>query len=238
MGEANAVAHRECLSCKAPFVPQNRRGPASTFCSPDCRYHVNHPRVERRCTTCNTTFTATSKRMYCSPACYRKRPTQHIRTLCNCSRCGQQFDKFHRSLNTLCATCLVTKRQETMRSSVAGQMLLCPSCGRQSPRRRAAQTYCSRACGNRAATRKKKAVHRRAFVEVVTLAVLFHRDGGVCQICALPVDLNICGTESMAPSIDHRVPLSRGGEHSYANTQLAHFGCNSRKGDRIAGEVG
>ena len=32
-----------------------------------------------------------------------------------------------------------------------------------------------------------------------------------------------------APSIDHIVPLSKGGEHSYANCALAHTGCNSAK---------
>jgi 5-methylcytosine-specific restriction endonuclease McrA len=28
------------------------------------------------------------------------------------------------------------------------------------------------------------------------------------------------------------VPLSKGGTHTYDNVQCAHFGCNSRKGNR------
>lgn len=60
------------------------------------------------------------------------------------------------------------------------------------------------------------------FVEDVHKLVLLERDDGVCGICGGDVDpLNF--------DIDHIVPLSRGGEHSYANTQTAHPICNSKK---------
>jgi len=32
-----------------------------------------------------------------------------------------------------------------------------------------------------------------------------------------------------APTIDHIVPLSAGGDDTKANVQLAHFSCNTRK---------
>ncbi|MCK4518139.1 HNH endonuclease [Candidatus Babeliales bacterium] len=35
----------------------------------------------------------------------------------------------------------------------------------------------------------------------------------------------------LAVTIDHVIPLSCGGEHSYRNTQLACFRCNSIKGN-------
>jgi 5-methylcytosine-specific restriction endonuclease McrA len=34
------------------------------------------------------------------------------------------------------------------------------------------------------------------------------------------------------PTLDHLMPVSRGGEHSYRNVGTAHRGCNSRKGAR------
>ena len=37
------------------------------------------------------------------------------------------------------------------------------------------------------------------------------------------------------PSIDHIVPLSWGGLHSWANVQLAHHGCNTAKGAKYCG---
>jgi 5-methylcytosine-specific restriction endonuclease McrA len=30
--------------------------------------------------------------------------------------------------------------------------------------------------------------------------------------------------------LDHIVPLSRGGTHEPSNVQLAHYGCNSKRG--------
>jgi 5-methylcytosine-specific restriction endonuclease McrA len=34
-------------------------------------------------------------------------------------------------------------------------------------------------------------------------------------------------------SLDHVIPISAGGEHSKANTQLAHLGCNAKKQAKI-----
>jgi len=66
---------------------------------------------------------------------------------------------------------------------------------------------------------------------------VYERDGWVCQLCRLPIDPSIAWPDSMSPSVDHRVPLAKGGEHSMANAQAAHLGCNSRKCDRL-GEPG
>lgn len=73
--------------------------------------------------------------------------------------------------------------------------------------------------------------HRRrarlleAFIEDVELDVLIQRDLGICGICRKPImDDNL--------HIDHVKPLAAGGEHSYANTQLAHGACNMRKSAR------
>jgi 5-methylcytosine-specific restriction endonuclease McrA len=37
----------------------------------------------------------------------------------------------------------------------------------------------------------------------------------------------------LAPTLDHIVPLARGGHHTRDNTQCAHFSCNTRKGARV-----
>jgi 5-methylcytosine-specific restriction endonuclease McrA len=39
-----------------------------------------------------------------------------------------------------------------------------------------------------------------------------------------------------AATIDHIIPLSISRDDTRANVQLAHFICNSIKGDRLAGE--
>jgi 5-methylcytosine-specific restriction endonuclease McrA len=40
----------------------------------------------------------------------------------------------------------------------------------------------------------------------------------------------------MGPSLDHIVPVSLGGTHTWANVQLAHLRCNVSKGNRPANE--
>jgi 5-methylcytosine-specific restriction endonuclease McrA len=77
----------------------------------------------------------------------------------------------------------------------------------------------------RAKVALRRARQNACFVESVSPALVYERDGGRCQSCGLPVDPH-------SFHIDHIVPISRGGEHSYANVQLAHASCNHRKGAR------
>ncbi|MGW6946179.1 HNH endonuclease [Streptomyces xanthophaeus] len=59
------------------------------------------------------------------------------------------------------------------------------------------------------------------------------RDEWTCQLCRLPIDPEVAWPDPMSASVDHIVPLSRGGQHSMINVQSAHLGCNSSKGDRL-----
>jgi hypothetical protein len=61
---------------------------------------------------------------------------------------------------------------------------------------------------------------------------IYERDGWLCGICGAPVEAARKAPDPLSPTLDHIVPLSRGGEHSRLNVQCAHLGCNSRKGAR------
>ncbi|WP_414820613.1 HNH endonuclease [Streptomyces anthocyanicus] len=58
------------------------------------------------------------------------------------------------------------------------------------------------------------------------------RDGWTCQLCHEPIDQSIVWPHPKSPSIDHVIPLSRGGAHALSNVQSAHLGCNSSKCDK------
>lgn len=77
---------------------------------------------------------------------------------------------------------------------------------------------------------KRRALQFGAFVEHVTVAVLAERDRNRCGICGKLVAVN-------DRSIDHILPLSRGGQHSYANTRLAHTLCNVKRNNRGAAQL-
>lgn len=66
--------------------------------------------------------------------------------------------------------------------------------------------------------RARAALNRRA---------VFARDNHRCQYCG-----------NAAENIDHVIPRSRGGQHVWENVVAACRGCNSRKEDRMAHEVG
>lgn len=61
---------------------------------------------------------------------------------------------------------------------------------------------------------------------------IYERDAWLCGICGGPVDASRKQPDPLSASIDHIVPIIRGGEHSRLNVQCAHLGCNSRKGAR------
>jgi 5-methylcytosine-specific restriction endonuclease McrA len=71
----------------------------------------------------------------------------------------------------------------------------------------------------------RRARKRDQFVEKIDPMIVYSRDEGLCGIC----DTTVYGEFH----IDHVVPLSKGGEHSYANVQLAHPSCNLSKGANI-----
>jgi len=68
-----------------------------------------------------------------------------------------------------------------------------------------------------------------AFVEAVHPLVLAERDNWICGICQMPIDPLLTYPNPGYRSIDHIIPLSRGGEHSYTNTRIAHLSCNNKR---------
>lgn len=72
--------------------------------------------------------------------------------------------------------------------------------------------------------------HGVAF-EPVNKAEVFDRDRWTCQLCGGKVDPAHVFPDPWSASLDHAVPMSRGGAHTPGNVQLAHLRCNVRKHD-------
>ena len=75
-----------------------------------------------------------------------------------------------------------------------------------------------------------------AAVERFNTFEIYERDRWRCGLCGKRVPKNLKAREPMAPSLDHILPISLGGEHTRANVQLAHYFCNLSKGNRSRGE--
>lgn len=56
----------------------------------------------------------------------------------------------------------------------------------------------------------------------------------ICGICGKPVDKTLKFPDPMSPTIDHIIPVDKGGDPSnIGNLQLAHMYCNRQKSDKI-----
>lgn len=111
--------------------------------------------------------------------------------------------------------------------------LVCKCCGEQFEGRTGA--LCPNCEKNK--THYKRAIaYGTEYDPHTTLRRVYDRDGGICQLCGKPTDWNAheWGGHfgALYPTIDHIVPMSKGGAHTMDNVQLAHAICNSIKGNR------
>lgn len=126
------------------------------------------------------------------------------------------------------------------------QMVACECCGALfvSANR---TVFCSDECSKRVTNarhndKRVKKIRSLLVDKNITLERLYERDGGVCQLCGMLCDWKdtevrengtiVAGNNY--PSIDHIVPISRGGLHAWGNVQLAHRRCNTAKGNRTS----
>jgi 5-methylcytosine-specific restriction endonuclease McrA len=92
--------------------------------------------------------------------------------------------------------------------------------------------------GKLKAARARRARKFDAFVEHVDPQVVFGRDGWTCHICGELIDPELKFPDPLSASLDHIIPLAKGGEHSYANCATSHLGCNMRKSARLTSGPG
>lgn len=81
----------------------------------------------------------------------------------------------------------------------------------------------------RATLQMRRAKIYGADAERFTDLEIFERDSWVCQICRKRISRRRSYPDPLSPSLDHIVPLSRGGTHTRANAQASHLRCNLRK---------
>lgn len=130
------------------------------------------------------------------------------------------------------------------------RVIVCSECGKTTdvyqPHQKTCSPECSKARTKRMAhERKDKRLNDLNVVDKdISLKTLYKRDKGICYICGGKCDFKdharngsnfISGPTY--PSVDHVVPLARGGKHSWDNVKLAHHLCNAKKSDILPSEL-
>lgn len=143
-----------------------------------------------------------------------------------CVECGGDFQANAKKSKCCSPACAASRKRRLDRLAAATRDR---SAANESTRRWYAQNK-DRAFDAAAAYRARQLV---ATVETVSRRVVLDRDGWTCQLCQEAIDPAARAPHPMTASVDHIVPLARGGEHSYRNVQAAHLGCNTSKGARV-----
>ncbi|WP_166790755.1 HNH endonuclease [Cryobacterium mannosilyticum] len=97
----------------------------------------------------------------------------------------------------------------------------------QSPRYRTEMDRRKRVSSN--TSRHERRARAEAKIDRFDPLEVYERDEWMCQICGAEVNREVLYPDSWSATLDHIVPLSRGGNHTRENSALAHLYCNLKK---------
>lgn len=233
-----------CTHCHKEFRERARGKDSNVYCSRRCANSEYSSRLrEKSCTRCGLMFKPTgSTQLVCLP-CAAPTVTVCAVYFHQCRQCDKTFCSGRANKRTFCGmdcrymASLAAQHERYMSQPPVTKT--CQHCAKAfTVVIRKHKLFCSERCARRSSGREDK--HRRRTLitsqprETVRLGVVLNRDAGICQICRKPVK-DVAVPHPKAPTLDHIIPLSQGGAHQYRNVRLAHFICNSRRGDnRVA----
>ena len=227
---SSSPAVPSCLHCGAANPPARSKGPAPSYCSAKCRRDAAYAR------------TVSSGRYDLIAAKRRREIEARPPVLVACSWCSRDFER-GRVDNAFCSTRCYNKHLDLnnpKRCSDDGcergvrAKGLCAMHWRRKARADGREANPAWDEGRKANYHKRRAQKRGTQVEDLRPIDIYERDIWLCGLCVTPVDPDCAWPDPMSPSLDHILPLSKGGTHTYENVQLAHLTCNVSKGNRIA----
>lgn len=89
----------------------------------------------------------------------------------------------------------------------------------------------------RANHHKRRALKKKLPAADIRPLDIYERDSWVCGVCGDGIDPDTAWPDPLSASLDHILPLSKGGHHVPENVQAAHLSCNVRKGDRVEADA-
>lgn len=200
--------------------------PLKRYCSYTCKRPPETRRTRRACEWCGIDlgWPLKAAKRYCSKECRAWVKGQTLPTVRICKVCDLAFGIGQPS--GVCPWCKPRPASMTWHRCVECGAALQGQRGRRAPVR-----VCERCYGARPARLARAAAERGATVagDRFSKADIARRDGGRCGLCHRHIDLTLPGTDPMGATIDHIIPISKGGEHSRRNVQIAHRLCNMRK---------
>lgn len=217
---------RACAVCGEQFELVDR-GRRQKTCSARChQYRRNakkrkrlprfHWKTVRVCVWCfNQFMPGTHKDLLCSKQCAQGRAVHKVR-----------FDLVDRCELPLCkcGRAATPPKEKRHRQVSLGRSKTCNRCRLEKQR----QSDLGR--GQHKALLRRSVIKNGERIQTIDLVT---RDGFDCQICNVVIDWAKRRGRNWGPSIDHIIPISKGGLHTFENTRMVHLVCNIRKGARL-----
>jgi len=163
-----------------------------------------------------------------------------------CVTCGKESATRQRACSPECERLYVNQKQRAYMQARRPRQRerACRECGRLftptygSKRRHFCLPQCERRATRRIGRAIRRARKQQAHRERVDPIAVLRRDRYRCQLCGRSTPARLRGRMvDNAPEIDHIVPLSQGGSHTYDNVQCACRKCNGRKSVAVRGQL-
>lgn len=232
--------HKICVVCGKPFDSYKER---RVTCSKECADIHNGPKTDGR--PKSNIAEVVNKRF---PDSFDFVSCENGRVKLKCKTCGEIIERSKSTItryNTRCENCkeIQNTRRELVRVLSEVKKIrtprTCAECGETFFSKYDGQKYCSEKCKRKhrkiGATYRRRCRHYGVYYDPsVTREKVIERDGNVCQICGEPCDENDRSWGTIGPkfpTLDHIIPLAKGGAHTWDNVQCAHAICNSYKRD-------
>lgn len=216
----SAIKPEFCLWCGIPLDQINKPGYPKKFCSRkhNAQYRQANkpkaPKSNKSCQWCNTQFeTAYKVKKFCKDSC---RLAFQNKQRANVTKAKHIANP--RRFDFDCERCqTVVQTDKHISRGAYGRF--CRNCALVKRRER----Y------------RIKTAKRQKITNPIRISadVLIQRDGNLCHICLTQIDLSLARNSRFGATIDHVIPVSKGGPDTLENMKLAHWICNIKKGNRV-----
>ena len=249
--------YRSCPICDKEFE-LNKKGALTKYCSQNCADEAIRIRNRERWRAANPGWDEGTNKVceWCGQAFTVPARNAHIARFCS-DECRYR-SKGHKPREEYLEE-LEQQKEETQKRRAKERaekrkanhrVIVCSECGKTADVYHPHQKTCSMEC---AKTRKKRLARERKDKRLnnanivdkdISLKTLYKRDKGICYICGGKCDFKdhtkTNGHFTVGPtypSIDHLIPIARGGMHAWDNVKLAHHYCNGMKSDILPSEL-
>ena len=235
--ESNISNVHKCKQCGNQYVPVQKD--RDTFCSRECSYAHKRDRV-KVCKHCGQEYkgTPTKRTGYCSHRCYSIANIIGYESKGICAWCGKEYTMVtstQRCCSKECARLFQNLKNRTShipKEKRPPSIAKCERCGEEFETWGHSSKWCSTRCENAISnyvTRCQNLGQPCNDMENIAYWHAYNKDKGICYLCGEEVHADYDRHDNLSGTVDHVIPLAKGGDHVLSNLRLAHMVCNSRK---------